>query len=147
MYDYNSVTVELKIKQRQAKRVLLSYPTNIKSIIIARKKLLQLNNQFFMKAKDISLSGILLESPLDIPMSTNFIINLRIDNSYIILKTTTIRKYIKDNLYYYGCTFSLNSKEDQNLLLYFINKNHKNDIKTEASKISYYCNNSSQIIL
>lgn len=135
------VVLDNTIQRRKSKRLLMSTPTNINKIVINKKKLLNLDKAISMKVKDISSTGILLESHLDVPKEINFIIDFPAGQEKITIKTTTMRKYTKNDLYYYGCTFLVEDTEKESLLLKFINTNYINQIKNQTSSLSCYFNN------
>lgn len=134
------VVLDNTVQRRKSKRLLVSTPTNINKIMINKKKLLELDKTILMKAKDISSTGILLESPLDLPENINFLIDLTIENYTVKLNTTTMRKYKKNNLYYYGCTFSVENEIQHSILIKYINNRYINQIRNQSSNIPCYFN-------
>ena len=56
----------------------------------------------------------------------------------LTIVTDTVRKYVKDNKFYYGCTFTLQTEEELNFLRNFINNNYIYQVKNKNPKIKLY---------
>lgn len=116
----------------------VSIPLHVKRINRGNKNTFNLQKPILMKARDISINGILLESTLDIPNDINFNIDLPLKNMTLNIVTDTVRKYVKDNKFYYGCTFTLQTEEELNFLRNFINNNYIYQVKNKNPKIKLY---------
>lgn len=139
----NALTIDCVIfieekQRRKNHRMTVSIPLNVKRINRGNKNTFNLQKPILMKARDISINGILLESTLDIPDDIHFNIDLPLKNMTLNIVTDTVRKYVKDNKFYYGCTFTLQTEEELNFLRNFINNNYIYQVKNKNPKIKLY---------
>lgn len=111
-------------ERRHYNRVNINIPLKVSKIKKISEKAIELSKPIFMSGKNLSIRGILLECVLDIPYDVKFLIELPIDNNKIYIETVTKRKYEKNNLYYYGCEFTLKDISQSNLLENYILKNY-----------------------
>ena len=112
----NALTIDCVIfmeekQRRKNHRMIISIPLHVKHINRGSKNTFNLQKPILMKARDISINGILLESTLDIPDDVHFNIDLPLKNMTLNIVTDTVRKYVKDTKFYYGCTFTLQTEE------------------------------------
>ena len=139
----NALTIDCVIfieekQRRKNHRMTVSIPLHVKRINRGNKNTFNLQKPILMKARDISINGILLESTLDIPDDIHFNIDLPLKNMTLNIVTDTVRKYVKDNKFYYGCTFTLQTEEELNFLHNFINNNYIHQVKNKNPKIKLY---------
>nr|WP_302647295.1 PilZ domain-containing protein [uncultured Clostridium sp.] len=139
----NALTIDCVIfieekQRRKNHRMTVSIPLHVKRINRGNKNTFNLQKPILMKARDISINGILLESTLDIPDDIHFNIDLPLKNMTLNIVTDTVRKYVKDNKFYYGCTFTLQTEEELNFLRNFINNNYIYQVKNRNPKIKLY---------
>ena len=139
----NALTIDCVIfieekQRRKNHRMTVSIPLHVKRINRGNKNTFNLQKPILMKARDISINGILLESTLDIPDDIHFNIDLPLKNMNLNIVTDTVRKYVKDNKFYYGCTFTLQTEEELNFLRNFINNNYIYQVKNKNPKIKLY---------
>ena len=139
----NALTIDCVIfieekQRRKNHRMTVSIPLHVKRINRGNKNTFNLQKPILMKARDISINGILLESTLDIPDDIHFNIDLPLKNMTLNIVTDTVRKYVKDNKFYYGCTFTLQTEEELNFLRNFINNNYIYQVKNKNPKIKLY---------
>ncbi|MFR2665957.1 MAG: PilZ domain-containing protein [Clostridium sp.] len=139
----NALTIDCVIfieekQRRKNHRMTVSIPLRVKRINRGNKNTFNLQKPILMKARDISINGILLESTLDIPDDIHFNIDLPLKNMTLNIVTDTVRKYVKDNKFYYGCTFTLQTEEELNFLRNFINNNYIYQVKNKNPKIKLY---------
>lgn len=139
----NALTIDCVIfieekQRRKNHRMTVSIPLHVKRINRGNKNTFNLQKPILMKARDISINGILLESTLDIPDDIHFNIDLPLNNMTLNIVTDTVRKYVKDNKFYYGCTFTLQTEEELNFLRNFINNNYIYQVKNKNPKIKLY---------
>ena len=139
----NALTIDCVIfieekQRRKNHRMTVSIPLHVKRINRGNKNTFNLQKPILMKARDISINGILLESTLDIPDDIHFNIDLPLKNMTLNIVTDTVRKYVKDNKFYYGCTFTLQTEEELNFLHNFINNNYIHQVKNRNPKIKLY---------
>ena len=139
----NALTIDCVIfieekQRRKNHRMTVSIPLHVKRINRGNKNTFNLQKPILMKARDISINGILLESTLDIPDDIHFNIDLPLKNITLNIVTDTVRKYVKDNKFYYGCTFTLQTEEELNFLRNFINNNYIYQVKNKNPKIKLY---------
>ena len=139
----NALTIDCVIfieekQRRKNHRMTVSIPLHVKRINRGNKNTFNLQKPILMKARDISINGILLESTLDIPDDIHFNIDLPLKNMTLNIVTDTVRKYVKDNKFYYGCTFTLQTEEELNFLRNFINNNYIHQVKNRNPKIKLY---------
>ena len=139
----NALTIDCVIfieekQRRKNHRMNVSIPLHVKRINRGNKNTFNLQKPILMKARDISINGILLESTLDIPDDIHFNIDLPLKNMTLNIVTDTVRKYVKDNKFYYGCTFTLQTEEELNFLHNFINNNYIHQVKNRNPKIKLY---------
>lgn len=139
----NTLTIDCVIfieekQRRKNHRMTVSIPLHVKRINRGNKNTFNLQKPILMKARDISINGILLESTLDIPDDIHFNIDLPLKNMTLNIVTDTVRKYVKDNKFYYGCTFTLQTEEELNFLRNFINNNYIYQVKNKNPKIKLY---------
>lgn len=139
----NALTIDCVIfmeekQRRKNHRMIISIPLHVKHINRGSKNTFNLQKPILMKARDISINGILLESTLDIPDDVHFNIDLPLKNMTLNIVTDTVRKYVKDNKFYYGCTFTLQTEEELNFLRNFINDNYIYQVKNKNPKIKLY---------
>ena len=139
----NALTIDCVIfieekQRRKNHRMTVSIPLHVKRINRGNKNTFNLQKPILMKARDISINGILLESTLDIPDDIHFNIDLPLNNMTLNIVTDTVRKYVKDNKFYYGCTFTLQTEEELNFLRNFINDNYIYQVKNKNPKIKLY---------
>lgn len=125
-------------QRRKNHRMTISIPLQVKQINRGSENFLNLDKPILMKARDISINGILLESPLDIPNDIHFTIDLPLKNITLNIVTDTVRKYVKDDKFYYGCTFTLKKEEDFNFLRNFINTNYIYQVKNKNPQRKLY---------
>ncbi|MGL5152323.1 MAG: PilZ domain-containing protein [Clostridium sp.] len=111
-------------QERKKVRVIVNFPLEVDKIKKEESGLISLKKPIFMVSKNISGEGILLESNLDIPMDVHFLVEIPLPNGTIKVETKTVRKYTGNNLNYYGCVFTMLSKENKEILDSFIIKNH-----------------------
>ncbi len=105
----------------------ITLPVNI--LKKSYKEVINLSKPILMIAKNISISGILLDSPLNLPLDLNFILLLPIGNTTITIITETKRKFKTDHMYSYGCKFKFINKADEQLLRKFILDNKLDQLK------------------
>ena len=139
----NALTIDCVIfmeekQRRKNHRMTVSIPLHVKRINRGNKNTFNLQKPILMKARDISINGILLESTLDIPDDIHFNIDLPLKNMTLNIVTDTVRKYVKDNKFYYGGTFTLQTEEELNFLRNFINNNYIYQVKNKNPKIKLY---------
>lgn len=139
----NALTIDCVIfieekQRRKNHRMTVSIPLHVKRINRGNKNTFNLQKPILMKARDISINGILLESTLDIADDIHFNIDLPLKNMTLNIVTDTVRKYVKDNKFYYGCTFTLQTEEELNFLRNFINNNYIYQVKNKNPKIKLY---------
>lgn len=139
----NALTIDCVIfieekQRRKNHRMTVSIHLHVKRINRGNKNTFNLQKPILMKARDISINGILLESTLDIPDDIHFNIDLPLKNMTLNIVTDTVRKYVKDNKFYYGCTFTLQTEEELNFLRNFINNNYIYQVKNKNPKIKLY---------
>lgn len=139
----NNLTVDcvifLEEKQRRKNhRMSISVPLHVTRIKKHNANPLELDKPILMKARDISINGILLESPLDIPDNIHFNINLPLQSMILNIVTDTVRKYQKNDLFYYGCTFILKNEDEHIFLRKFINDNYIYQVKNKNPNMKLY---------
>ncbi|MBW6411275.1 PilZ domain-containing protein [Clostridium weizhouense] len=120
----NNVKYLFSNNRRDSNRIIVNIPLQINKIRKKSKEAITLSKPILMTSKNLSINGILLESPLNIPKNINFFIELPIDNNFISIETFTKRKYEKNNLYYYGCEFNIHNDSNNSYLENFILKNY-----------------------
>lgn len=139
----NALTVDCvifmeEIQRRKNHRMTISIPLHVKRIKRGNESTFNLEKPILMKARDISINGILLESTLDIPNDIHFTIDLPLKNMTLNIVTDTVRKYVKDTKFYYGCTFTLKTEEELNFLRNFINDNYIYQVKNKNPQKKLY---------
>ena len=97
----NALTIDCVIfieekQRRKNHRMTVSIPLHVKRINRGNKNTFNLQKPILMKARDISINGILLESTLDIPDDIHFNIDLPLKNMTLNIVTDTVRKYVKE---------------------------------------------------
>ena len=125
-------------QRRKNHRITISIPLHVKRINRDNESAFNLEKPILMKARDISINGILLESTLDIPHDIHFTIDLPLKNMTLNIVTDTVRKYVKDAKFYYGCTFTLKTEQELNFLRNFINDNYIYQIKNKNPQTKFY---------
>ncbi|MGL4773694.1 MAG: PilZ domain-containing protein, partial [Clostridium sp.] len=79
-------------QRREKVRVIVNMPIEVEKIK-KEEWLINLDKPIYMVSKNLSASGILLESTLDIPKEVGFVIHLPIGRNEIQIETITKRKY------------------------------------------------------
>lgn len=120
----NDIMFLLDKERRNNNRININIPLKVSKIKKLSEKTIELSKPIFMYGKNLSVGGILLECVLNIPDDVKFLIELPLDNNKIYIETVTKRKYEKNNLYYYGCEFTLVDLSQGNLLENYIIKNY-----------------------
>lgn len=97
----NALTIDCVIfieekQRRKNHRMTVNIPLHVKRINRGNKNTFNLQKPILMKARDISINGILLESTLDIPDDIHFNIDLPLKNMTLNIVTDTVRKYVKE---------------------------------------------------
>ena len=139
--DIDSLIFIQETQRRKHPRITTSISLNVNKIIKNSNEEIALSKPILMKAKNISIDGILLESFLDIPENVHFNINFPLDGKSIDLLTTTRRKYQENNMHYYGCSFDLMDIEQNEFLRKFIYQNYLHQIRHKNPNFSFYRNN------
>lgn len=144
-FTNNTLTIDCvvfikEIQRRKNHRMTISIPLHVNKINRDNQNCVNLDKPILMKARDISINGILLESPLDIPNDIHFTIELPLKNTILNIVTDTVRKYENNSLFYYGCTFTLKTEEELNFLRNFINDNYIYQVKNKNPKSRLYPN-------
>ncbi|HBJ1650099.1 UNVERIFIED_ORG: PilZ domain-containing protein [Clostridium botulinum] len=111
-------------ERRNNNRINTNISLKVSEVRNISEKTIELSKPILMTCKNLSIRGLLLECKLDIPNDVKFFIELPIENNKIYVETTTKRKYKKDNLYYYGCEFTLKDMSHNNILENFILRNY-----------------------
>lgn len=125
----SNVSFLLSENRRLNNRITTNIKLSINTLKRYSKEIFKLSKPILMYAKNISVSGILLESNLDLPTDLNFIFLLPIYDNHIKVTTEIVRKSKKGNIYAYGCKFKSLHESDIILLKKFILNNTLNQLK------------------
>ncbi len=122
---------KIKNTNQRRKRVRVPFNTNLKiwTIDIDEKKV-PLQKYIGMKSINISATGILLTSILNINKNIKVHLKLKIINKIIDIKASIVRKKEKDELFYYGCEFVNISEKNQDIINKYVFEEMKNQISS-----------------
>lgn len=112
----------LYTKQRRNEvRVNVLFPVKIYEIF-HNNELMTLDKYIYGNIINISVSGMLFKSSLDLPSGLRFLLALKIESTEINVAAEIIRKEFKENKYLYGCSFSTADPEHENIIRQFVTK-------------------------
>ncbi|MGI6777531.1 MAG: PilZ domain-containing protein [Acetivibrionales bacterium] len=110
------------IQRRYETRVEIDLELQVKRIIAAGNKVINLPKKIFVQSINLSASGILFFCKLNIIGRIRVCFELPIDNDTIFCTAEIIRKEIKENGYYYGCRFIDLSENEQDRIRGYVYK-------------------------
>ena len=111
----------MTMQKRLEIRVNVDFNADVYELIICDKPIV-LPKVIRMKVINLSVSGVLLFSEIDMAVGIHFGTVLRIDNTDIYVACLSVRKEVRDSGFYYGCTLLGVSQSDQQVIRQFIFK-------------------------
>lgn len=111
----------MTLQKRLEMRVDVDFSADVYELIISDKPIV-LPTVIRMKVINLSVSGILLFSELEMPVGVHFGTILKFDNNNIYVACQSVRKECRDSGFYYGCMLLGVSLNDQQVIRQYIFK-------------------------
>lgn len=117
-----------KEQRRKEKRILLERDFLVNRIYVDCE-LKHLNQNIPFKSKDVSGSGISLQSHLKLPEEFSFFLDFSFIKSHLVVQVQILRAIKQNNMYLYGCQFSYISEDESDVIRQYLYKIQLDEIK------------------
>jgi hypothetical protein len=110
------------IDRRKETRVNVIIPTPINKIVVNNREITSPHKAFPATIINISTRGVLLQSPLSVPLNLKFFFDLIDEKTKILCFLEIIRKESYEDGYQYGCKLKTVFESDKERLRVFVLK-------------------------
>ena len=117
------------IQKRKEARVNVEIQTSIRKIVLNKREIVSPNKTFPASIINISTCGVLLKSPLSVPLNLKFIFDFIDEKANILCYLEIIRKEDCEESYYYGCKLKTVFEKDKDKLRVFVLKKQIQNLK------------------